>query len=542
MKKVIAIVLAIMTAITLPAITRVWAAAGDLDVTFGPPNGFVLLPDSEFRDMVIQPADGKIVAVGSATDNAGVFTNLIAARFNTDGTLDSTFGVGGIVLGPASSRGTAVAIQPDGKIVATGATIATGEALIARFQPNGDPDPTFGQNGFVIQPGIPTFEVAIGPGNTIVLVDFAVDFGGEATQGGGTIELLVARLLSDGDLDPSFGEGGIVSTESGLGFDVAVLGDGRILVAGTVGEFALWRYNTNGALDTTFGGGDGIATAAFPGIAFASGLAVQTDGRIVLAGGFEDQNSSPPVPSTGALARFDPAGNPDLSFDGDGKATTTVAGAEVGFSDVALQSDGAIVAAGAAVGLDDRQVLVSRFTPTGSPDSSFGTNGNVITDFPGILSEALGVRIQSDGRVVIAGNVFFSGSDPSGLVARYNGSGAPPPPPQFNICVQKDSLIFKFNSSTGAYEFRDCASGFLLTGTGTMIVAPCKITLKDTEQSASQSGGDSNNSDDGDGELDLLVKVNTCTNVGTVSLVTSSPPQSYGYTDIDITTGSCACP
>lgn len=539
MKKVITIVLAIMTAITLPAITRVWAAAGDLDVTFGPPNGFVLLPDSVFADMVIQPADGKILAVGSALDNGATFTNLIIARFNTDGTLDNGFGTGGVVFGPASSRGTAVAVQPDGKVVASGVMIATGEALIARFETDGDPDASFGQNGLAVYSEVPTFEVAIGPGNTIVLVDFRVDLGS------GAIQLFVARLLSNGDLDQSFGDEGVVSTESGFGFDVAVLGDGRILVAGSAGDFALWRYNTNGTLDTTFGGGDGIATADFPGLSAASGMAVQTDGRIVLAGGFEDQNSSPPVPSTGALARFNSDGNPDQSFDGDGKAITTVAGAEVGFSDVALQSDGAIVAAGAVVGgpsLGDRHVLVSRFTPTGSPDSSFGTNGNVITNFPGESAEALGVRIQSDGRVVITGDVFFSGSDASGLVARYNGSQAPPPPSPFNICVQKDSLVFKFNSSTGAYEFRDCSTGFLLTGSGTVLVSPCKITIKDTGQSANQSGGDSNNSDDGDGELDLLVKVNTCTNVGTVSLVTSSPPQSYGYTDIDITTGSCACP
>jgi hypothetical protein len=166
----------------------------------------------------------------------------------------------------------------------------------------------------------------------------------------------------------------------------------------------------------------------------------------------------------------------------------------------------------------------------------------VITNFPGESAEALGVRIQSDGKIVIAGDVLFSSSDASGLVARYNGSGAPPPPTAFDICVQNGSLIFKFNSSTGAYEFRDCASGFLLTGAGTIIIAPCKVTIKDTQQSANGSGQDSNGSDDGDDTLELLVKVNTCTKVGTVSLVTDSPDQNYNYTDSDITTGSCSCP
>src|SRR5262249_37736119 len=146
--------------------------------------------------------------------------------------------------------------------------------------------------------------------------------------------------------------------------------------------------------------------------------------------------------------------------------------------------------------------LLSRFTAIGSPDPSFGNAGNVVAPLPHAPSATplTGLAIQSDGKIVMAGTlaeivnpfvVFHA------VVARFNGSGAPPPPPAFNICVQNGSLIFKFNSNTGAYEFRDCAKGYGLTGTGIITVSSCKIQLQD-------AGPDSKHSD-----RNVLVKVNT---------------------------------
>jgi uncharacterized delta-60 repeat protein len=515
---------------TLP-VGLVRAAPGDLDTSFGAPNGFVLFPmHSIFTDVAVQPTTGKILAVGLRDSGSG--RQAILVRFNTDGTLDSSFAIGGVATGPTESFFSAIALQPDGKIVAAGIHVNTG-ALFARYDANGNPDPSFGQGGLSILPeNVPTRKIAVGPGGTIVAADTALPGDG----GGPPPKVVVARLISNGDLDTSFGSGGIVANEVGLAFDVALLGSGQILVAGASGIFfALWRYNTNGTLDTSFGGGDGVATAAVMDAsnALATSLAVQPDGRIVLAGG-----ANVLVSSVGALARFDSNGSLDPTFGVGGTATSNLT--DTGYLDLAIQSDGAIIAGGNSSQPGTQRTLLSRFNSNGSPDLSFGTSGNVVTTtFPGILQFLRALAIQSDGRVVIAGDVLFStccANQNSGLVARYNGNGAPPPPPppSFDICLQNDmsnagKLIFKFNSSTGAYEFRDCSKGFVLTGTGTITVNSCKLELLDL--------GPVKPSD-----RTVSVQVNTCTKKATVSITIKSPSKMYGFTDNDITQGSCTCP
>ncbi len=518
--KSLTLVLTLVIALIIP---RVQAAPGDLDTSFNAPNGFLVRAGFFFSDVLIQPETGKILALGTSLSPDGSPASLILVRYNTDGTLDSSFGAGGIATGPPMSGATKMAFQ-SGKIVCAGImNDGLGQSLIARFNPDGSLDTSFGQNGFAVHSEVPFGSVAIGPDGSIVLVGAAISKGGQAAFG-------LGKLTSNGALDLTFGSGGVVINESGLAFDVAVLGDGRILAAGS-GDgngFAVWRYNSNGTLDTTFGGGDGVGTASLPAAAVAVAIAVQPDGRIVLAGGAGIHEAPPP--SVAVLARFDSSGNLDASFNG-GTATTALPGLSATFEAVAIQSDSAIVASGTASSSGMSQTLVSRFTPSGMHDTSFGSGGNVITDFPGANVDAPAVAIQSDGKIVIAGKVFSSFSDTSGLVARYNGDGAaPPPPPSFNYCVEKSLLIFKFNSTTGAYEFRDCSKGFVLMGTGTITVNSCKIDLFD-------SGPNANHSD-----RNVHVRVNTCTGVGTVSLTVNSPSKSVGYTDNDITTGICTCP
>ena len=143
------------------------------------------------------------------------------------------------------------------------------------------------------------------------------------------------------------------------------------------------------------------------------------------------------------------------------------------------------------------------------------------------------MAVQSDGKIVIAGRLLGSGNPPSslfGFVARYNGNGAPPPPPSsFNICLQNGSLNFRFNSTTGAYEFRDCSKGVVLTGTGVLSGLGCKVYLNDT--------GPNKVSD-----RNISITVNTCTKVATVSITIKSLNRTYGFTDNDMTTGVCQCP
>jgi uncharacterized delta-60 repeat protein len=524
------------------------AVDGVLDTSFNAPNGFIVVPNTRFAEVAIQPSDSKILAVGTTTNAQGATLSLIVARFNPDGTLDSSFGTGGIATASATGQtsGINLVLQPDGKIVAGGSrrvVMPDGEIdfFVTRFDANGSIDSSFGQTGWT---SVDFFgdddalrSISIAPGGTIVAAGFAVF--PLVNQG----RVAIARLDSTGNLDGAFGSGGKVANEVGLGLDAAVLADGRILVAGQVlgagpgnSDFGLFRYTSSGSLDITFGGGDGIASADFFNGDGASAIALQTDGSAVLAGQAGDLNSNPPIPSKGALARFDSNGLLDASFGNGGMVITDVVAQSSLLFDMALQSDGRIVVVGSArTGSlpGDNHPLVSRFTTNGSPDSSFGAGGHLVATLS-FSSPAFGVAIQSDGKIVIVGEHFTSPSW-SGWVARYLASGATPPPPDpsFDICLQSDNsnagwLIFKFNSTTGAYEFRDCSKGVVLTGTGTLSSLGCKLYLNDTGPNKSS-------------DRSVSITVNTCTNTATVSVTIKSLNKTYGFTDNDITQGSCSC-
>ncbi|MEW6207714.1 MAG: hypothetical protein AB1631_05060 [Acidobacteriota bacterium] len=537
------IILIFTLAITL-ALPSVEAAPGGLDASFNSPNGFATLPDSFFTDVAIQP-DSKVLAVGQKEDKSepgDTSRSLIVARFNTDGTLDASFSTNGVATPVSSDEvvGAAIAVQPDGKIVAAGFTHPLpGGFFVTRFLANGEPDAGFGQMGSVTINFGGALEgansIAIGSDGTIVVAGSSV-FG--AVDSNPMTFIAIARLLGDGNLDPAFGSGGKILAQRGNATDVAVLGDGRILASGLVPDtlptdFALLRFNSDGTPDVTFAGGDGIATADFRNQDISLDMAVQPDGRVVLAG----SALNPGEPSSDALARFDSNGNLDPSFDGDGKVIAPPSADTLNATGVAIQSDGGIVTVGSVnIGsMSEVFCVVSRYTSNGSPDLSFGSGGRVVTDFPGKWATSGGGAIQSDGKILLVGAQTDQGQL-FGLVARFLGNGAPPPPPPpvFDICLQTNNgnsgkLVFKFNSATGAYEFRDCAKGFVLTGTGTITVNFCKLDLTDV--------GPVKPSD-----RTVTVQVNTCTKKATVSVTIKSPSKMYGFTDNDITQGSCTCP
>ena len=427
----------------------------------------------------------------------------------------------------------AIALQLDGKIVAAGNIQLSQDEnafFVTRFDVNGNPDTSFGQNGSV------SIKFSGGP-ETSLASSLVIEPGGRIVVAGhlksNPPQIEIARLNNNGSLDTSFGVGGKVTTEqaNGASFAAALAetGDGRILVAGGAvvngsPDFGLWRYNNNGTLDTTFGGGDGLATVDFANsVDVVEAMAVQPDGRILLFGQAGTQD---------ALARLDSNGNLDPDFNENGKVIGTMLSGSVNARDVALRADGEILTVGTVLlnGGADQRVLISRYRSFGSPDSTFGNDGRVLIDLTPSNEGGEALALQTDGKIVVAGHTRVGSSD-VGLIARYNGSVGPPPqPPAFNFCVQNGSLTLKFNSTTGAYEFHDCAKGFVLTGTGTLSVNGCKLDLHDT-------GPNPNHPD-----RDVLVKVNTCTKVGTVSVTINSPQKTFGFTDSDITQGSCACP
>jgi len=374
-KKILSVVLAstfLLSFNILPA----WAADGDLDTSFDT-DGIAITEignsGAEAHSLVMQ-SDGKIVAAGYMNQDVSPFQNIFAVvRYNTDGSLDTTFSGDGIqttAIGLFFSEAWDVVVQSDGKIVVVGHT----------QQP--DLSSTFA----------------------------------------------VVRYNTDGSLDNTFSGDGIQTTNIGLSKaeSVVLQSDGKIIVAGPgSGDFAVVRYNTDGSLDNTFSG-DGIQTTDFGATDKANSVVVQSDGKIVVAG----------INSTRiAVARYNTDGSLDITFDTDGKQSTAIAN-EANGQEVILQSDGKIVVAGfirTVIGIgraDNNDFAVVRYNTDGSLDTTFSGDGiqtTRIDQIPPDLTEpfspydqAYSVVLQSDGKIVVAGTSYEY--EPDFAVVRYSTS------------------------------------------------------------------------------------------------------------------------
>jgi uncharacterized delta-60 repeat protein len=350
--------------------------------------------------MALQP-DGKVIMVG------GTFTDFVMARFNADGSLDTGFGVSGKVqtamVAGEQEEALAVALQADGKIVVAGYTGTSGPGgpqnfALARYQSNGGLDGSFGVGGRVIT-GVEgnAFAVAIQPDNKIVA-------GGRI---GGDIQL--ARYLPNGTLDDSFGVGGKIATPTDIVGDadeaanIVILPTGEILVSGgsSVGggsdPTGVARYLPNGALDTTFGTGGKVILDERVG----EGLARQSDGRIVLVGSVETA-LSPATRTLFRVMRLNENGGVDSSFGTAGKVSTALSERGDVARAVALR-DGKIVVAGISSTQVNPNFAVARYNGDGSLDTTFNTDGLLTIDFFGFNDAAESVAIQSNGRIVLGG-------------------------------------------------------------------------------------------------------------------------------------------
>src|SRR5262245_34044918 len=215
---------------------------------------------------------------------------------------------------------------------------------------------------------------------------------------------LGVALGSAGSLDPSFGTGGMVTTDLGPNGEVAgaiaLQPDAKILAAGVAGYGgapALVRDNANGTLDATFGDAGIVVTDTVH--AGVNAMALQPDGKIVVAGGS----------ARFVLVRFTPEGDLDPTFGGDGIVKTNFhRNYDVAFA-LAIQTDGKIVAAGVTsivpreLGLDDTKIAVARYNADGTLDTTFGHDGRVSTAFTGTYNAARALTIQADGKIVVAG-------------------------------------------------------------------------------------------------------------------------------------------
>lgn len=326
---------------------------GTLDETFDVDGkvttNMVTGEQEEALGVAIQP-DGKIVVVGYTGQTVGPSVFALA-RYLPNGTLDDTFGVGGKAIGNVVGRAFAVVLQPDGRIVVAGDEPANEDFVVARFEPNGTLDDSFADFGFLVT----DIEDGADLGANVVLQpNGAIVVSGPHTNPGDQPRDLhtgLMRLDSEGNPDDTFGvEGQVLLRNESLG----------------------------------------------------EGLALQSNGRLVLVGR-ENAAIPPQLLNEFAIIRLTSNGSPDGTFGTQGRVSTSITGRGDEALAVAVQSDGRIVVAGRSNTQTNSNFAITRYTSAGVLDSSFGNGGIVEIDFFGFTDIAESVAILGDGRIVVGG-------------------------------------------------------------------------------------------------------------------------------------------
>jgi uncharacterized delta-60 repeat protein len=416
---------------------RCLLSAGSLDPTFGNGAGYVTTSTSAYDDgartVLIQP-NGDIVAVGNAGTSSNTY-EFGVERYNPNGSLDTSFGSGGVALasfGSQSVVGSSGALYPAGtanagEIVEEGASSNGQYQVLARFNSNGTLDTTFGTGGEVMTaiPGISSIndglpDIAPGPNDQVVVTSTGQIVALGVSQNTGQFALV--RYNANGSLDTTFGQGGFVITavpNADLGSCTLLQQpDGSLIVtatsdangAGSLGLWDLFCFNANGTPNTSFGN-QGVVTTAAPGGTSTAALyfnaGPSNDGQIVVVGESGE---------TEYLARYNANGSLDTTFGTGGLVQSP-------FSFVpwqaAVDANGRIV----VTGFNGSGTEVARFNVNGTPDTTFGNGGLMTTTF-GTGSKGQAVAIypnagaSTDGDIVVAGYTG-NGTKDNVLVARY---------------------------------------------------------------------------------------------------------------------------
>jgi uncharacterized delta-60 repeat protein len=387
--------------------------------------------DDGARAITIE-SDGRILVAGFTGVSGIGYYNYALTRYDSNGKLDTSFNgtgkvvtdvdgsgphLGGAVAGEISAWATVT--QPDGKILVAGygQTGSIHDFAILRYNPSGSLDTSFNGTG----------KVVIDPGG--YFSNFAENL---ALQPDGKIIFtgsnFVMRFNADGSPDMTFNDTGkVMSNNANPAASASVQSDGKIVVVGSAytdasnSDFAVSRYNADGSVDTSFNGTGMVVTSMAVGVDRAHGLAIQTDGRIVVAG--ESGGNF-------AIARYNADGSLDTSFGGTGKIVADVGGSgsfDVGYN-VLVQPDGKIILAGAGYESGFNSIAAIRYNEDGSLDTSFGGTGMVLTNL-GFTGGSAGVTatLQADGKLVVAGIApeFQSQSSLGNFaVVRYNIDGS----------------------------------------------------------------------------------------------------------------------
>jgi uncharacterized delta-60 repeat protein len=442
-------------------------ADGSPDVTYG--NNGYSMPAPIYSAHAALQADGKIVIAGY-TLNAHQYydheTDFAVARYKTDGSFDSSFGVNGIQVSDFghTSVATCLAIQSDGKIVVAGyvnsvplGPVGLAAIEIARYNIDGSLDLSVSSNFYdgnpMYDPSQRAYSIAVQSDGKIVLgiiVSLA-----PAPRGA------LVRYKTGGSLDSTFNTTGLLP----LNFDmpvnsVAIQSDGKILAGtsvdnGTNKDFAVERVNSDGTPDNTFDA-DAIQTVDFSGNNDTlNAITLQSDGQIILAGFTSDGTHS-----NFAVARLNTDGSPDNSFNSNGKQVTDFGSSSDDYINaITIQSDGKLVATGYTNDGVHTYLAASRYNANGTPDNSFDGDGLLTTHITQGNTRFTSTTLQADGKLLTAGYTW-NGTNYDFVVTRNNTNGTP------DNSFDGDGVAITDFGST-----RDIARGLVVQGDGKILLA-----------------------------------------------------------------------
>jgi uncharacterized delta-60 repeat protein len=303
--------------------------------------------------LTLQP-DGKILVAGYSRAVGAGRDDLTLVRYNSDGSLDTSFDTDGVVISPINGFAQSLILQSDGKIIISGITDngSDEDFALLRYNPDGSLDTSFDTDGFLTTDfGARDFAnaMALQPDGKILLAGYTI-------TGGGRLDIVLARYNADGSLDTSFDSDGKVMPSFGsehYQINALILQpDGKIVVAGNTfsisDDFALFRFNADGTLDTSFGIEGKVITSMGEGRDHIQNMVLLPDGKLVVAGNSRGFAATAPI----SIARYNSDGSLDASFDTDGKFTTDLGSTDllVGVYALILQPDGKLVVAGESNG------------------------------------------------------------------------------------------------------------------------------------------------------------------------------------------------
>lgn len=408
--------------------------------------GRVITPVGGFDDlasaMAVQP-DGKVIVAGRCqTDD---FPGFCAVRYLANGTLDSSWNSGGAVItvfdADQSANAYAVALQVDGKVLLAGQcnSVAAGYKFCAlRYLSDGTLDTGWNGSGMVattIGTGMSTASaMAVQPDGKVLVAGSCMN---NATQVFCTI-----RYNSDGSLDSGWNGNGMVLTAMGSGSGtakaVAVQADGKVLVAGSCTgavneDFCSVRYSAGGVLDSSWGTVGKVVTSIGSGADLANAMLLQPDGKVLLAGTCSNGSNT-----DFCALRYQTNGTPDPSWNGSGIVMTAMGSGNDDAVAIALQPDGKVLLAGTCL-MSNNELCALRYHASGTVDTSWNGSGKASTSIGPGSDVGTAMALQSDGKVLLAGFCRVTGPLSYDFCAlRYDGG---PFPAACSLDIDGDSQV-----------------------------------------------------------------------------------------------------